>query len=190
MIVEKLIAPGFQKRSLQKQDNLHQSEILRFIVTPFSASKVVFSTGNLIRQHYYYNYSCPGYIFMREEYGLLPRSCSFLTYIFEANGHDLMVISCTEHNRYEVTGFNSDYPYIRMPEELDGLVNWNYQLSDDIHVSCQSSFILNDEKYRTLQVNRKTTYTDGKTQAIDKTVEYYVAGVGMYSIEFSHGLKE
>ena len=163
-----------------------QDDIIRFIVPPFSPSRVVFATGDIMRQSYYHNYDYPGYIFMREEYGLLSRPFSFLTYIFEVKGYNLFVLSCTEHNRFEITGFNSGYDYIRLPVAVGCTKNWEYRVSEEIRVICHSVLTLRDiegRSCRELQVDRRMLYCDGRFCSETHSREYYIEGLGIVGIQ-------
>ena len=178
---------GFPLQNTDGQDHTRPSGILQFIIPSFSNSRV-FKSGNSLQQSYHYNNSSPDYIIMREKYDLTGDH-SALTYFFRISGNDLVVISCTENDCGEVTELNSGYPFIRLPDGLISTAQWEYQLSDEIRVSCQSKLVMREikgKKYQELQVSRETIYMDEQICSSIRTIEYYIRGIGIYKIKHIH----
>ena len=168
---------------LNKPTSENVSEILNFIF-PTGNNKKTFEEGNLLRQYFYFNYNFPDLLYMREEYGLISRDCSFAVYILQVSGYDLDVVSCTRHTRTEMTGFETGYTFIRLPTGPDKFEKWEY-INNGIQVKCQSIRIIgriNGKSKEMLQIKRDMCYQDN--DMVDRTVEYYLEGTGIYKISF------
>ena len=163
--------------------SMMENEVLRFVIPGFEGNKACYAINNFFRQYYYFNHACPRYMIMREEYGI---DCSFLTYIFEAQGCDLIVLACMERSSNGTTTCTSGYPYIRLPESSDQRMEWEYTISDEIKVVCSSEI---DEADEILKIERRMIYVDCRTMAIVELDEYYMAGSGIFRIECNKPLK-
>ena len=148
-------------------------EVLRYVLPDLRGGYV-----NHKLQKYYYNLLCPELVILRTEHGT-SADTGFLTYVLEAHGRELTVLSCSEYTRDGVIDFEAGYPYLKVPDAQ--CTAWDYRMNKEINVCCRSSFQAGSKEI--LLVERRMCYDDGTESDAYTLYETYVAELGITRIE-------